>query len=430
MGDERSDVVVIGAGAAGIAAAAAIARAGLSVTVLEARDRIGGRVLSCALPGGDPPIELGAEFLHGLPRPLLRLARRAHLSRYELDGPHVGIFGDHREDVTGVMGEIAEALAGETQDRSFASFLRSQSDGSQRLRALARAYVEGFYASDPAQVGLAAIGAMERASTPLEGDRLFRWREPYAELLTPLVRDAVGRGVVLRLSTSVDALWWHRGAVEVTAHTLSGDRLRVSSRAAVVTIPIGVLRARRGSEGAIAIDPFPTPWRDALAVTHPGALTKVTLRFSIRWWSDETSFLHAPSLPFPTFWTANPIPAPLLTAWAGGPKARALQRLSRGELIDLALTTAARVLDVSRRRLAPTLTGCFFHDWQADPFARCGYAWFAGGGADAPTQLSAPVGGTLYLAGEATSPDRAGTVDGALASGVRAARQVLATINH
>ncbi len=194
------------------------------------------------------------------------------------------------------------------------------------------------------------------------------------------------------------------------------------ARAVLVTVPLGVLRAPRGAEGAIAFSPEPRALRAAAARLESGPIVKLVLRFTEPVWPEGTSFLHAPSAPFPTFWTALPDPSPVITAWAGGGAALPLTALPRDALIAQALSTLRGLL--GGPPLGRKLAGAWMHDWQADPYARGGYAWVPMGSVGAERALAAPIEGTLFFAGEATDPERSGTVDGALASGARAAREV------
>ena len=115
----------------------------------------------------------------------------------------------------------------------------------------------------------------------------------------------------------------------------------------------------------------------------------------------------------------------MLTAWAGGPKADALAGLAEGDLVARAVDALARMLGRPRRTVASQLRSWKTHDWRSDPWSRGAYASVAAGGTAAQRALSRPVDGTLFFAGEATEPKETGTVSGALASGARAARQVL-----
>jgi monoamine oxidase len=132
------------------------------------------------------------------------------------------------------------------------------------------------------------------------------------------------------------------------------------------------------------------------------------------------AFFHAPDAPFPTLWTPLPMHAPLLTCWAGGPKAAKLTGSSEKRLLKQALASVHAIL-----RTDDEPSAFLIHDWQADPFARGAYSYVKVGGTGAREELAAPLEDTLYFAGEATDTEQSGTVGGALASGQRAAREVL-----
>ncbi|PYQ22508.1 MAG: hypothetical protein DMF81_11965 [Acidobacteria bacterium] len=124
----------------------------------------------------------------------------------------------------------------------------------------------------------------------------------------------------------------------------------------------------------------------------------------------------------------NPWRVPVVTAWAGGPRADALSELDEAGLVDRALDSLARALDVPRPRLEELIESWQFHDWRRDPFSRGAYSYVGVGGLPAQRALARPCAGTLFFAGEATEPEEMGTVAGAIASGQRAARQVQARL--
>jgi monoamine oxidase len=132
------------------------------------------------------------------------------------------------------------------------------------------------------------------------------------------------------------------------------------------------------------------------------------------------AFFHSPQAAFPTFWTPLPMHAPLLTAWAGGPKAARLTGSPEKLLLRSALASVRSALGNVDEPSA-----FLIHDWQADPYARGGYSYVRVGGTGAREELAAPLEETLYFAGEATDTEQSGTVGGALASGLRAAKEIL-----
>jgi monoamine oxidase len=215
--------------------------------------------------------------------------------------------------------------------------------------------------------------------------------------------------------------WSKRGVV------LAGARFRTHARATVITVPIGVLPH-------VAIDPAPPQVARALAGLGMGAVARLVFAFRSPVWLESRAlkgrtsagFLHvADGGPFPVWWTVLPERVPMLVAWTGGPTARALSSRPFEDQKSIALSGLARALGTAPSKLAKEVSGAWTHDWQGDPYARGAYSYVRVGGEGAGKALARPVEKTLFFAGEATEPDRSGTVEGALASGLRAARQVL-----
>jgi monoamine oxidase len=399
----RPQVLVIGAGAAGLAAAAALARAGRSVLVVEARDRIGGRCETRRLPGVPAPVELGAEFIHGQPKATLSLLEETNTPA--VDSTRIQLMLDRgRLRTVNAFDEARRAVRRKPRgaDISFAQFLKKQR--LPRLtRTLATMMVQGFDAADPAEAsardiaeewGAAAIGASQ--PRPQGG---------YGRLMEFLSRD-----LELRLDSAVREVRWARGAVEV-----HGDDWSARAPQALITLPLGVLHA-----GSVRF----TPRLDKdLGRLASGPVIRVAMAFDQPFWEQThpgVAFFHNPEAAFPTFWTPLPMHAPLITAWAGGPKAARLTGLPEERLLAEALACVRRVLKTRKR------PGAFLvHDWQADPYARGGYSYVRVGGQGAREALGKPLEETLFFAGEATAVEDSGTVGGALASGIRAAREIL-----
>ncbi|RPH38245.1 FAD-dependent oxidoreductase [bacterium] len=191
-GPLRSDVIIIGAGVAGLAAAKTLSASGLAVTILEARHRIGGRVHTLHDPSLAVPIELGAEFIHGLPPETWGIVRRQSL-------PVVQILGDYWWYEKGRLSgnedfwEQWEKLVGkmkrfESSDRSFLSFLEACCRGksNQPLRERGIAYVEGFHAAHIDRISLRSLRQAEEAQYEIEGSRQFRVASGYDQVTAAL----------------------------------------------------------------------------------------------------------------------------------------------------------------------------------------------------------------------------------------------------
>jgi monoamine oxidase len=425
-------VIVVGAGAAGLAAGARLSSRGVAVTIVEARDRLGGRIDTRGDPVLGVAVERGAEFVHGLPERTLALARRAGAAVREIPGRHEVRAGSRLMDAAATFAaaeEIITALEprpGET----FAATLR-RARARRRFGAaateLAREFARGFYLADPRSASARALMRMTRAIETSGGDLTQRPEGGYARVLEPLVRSIRAAGGALRLSTAVDAIRWRRGHVEVRARGAAGGRVApIPGDRVIVTVPLPILR-----DGALRFHPALPHLRRATAKLEMGPIVKVLLRFRRPLWPTSgprrLAFLHVCGAAVPVWWTLAPSDAPVLVGWAGGPHAEALEGRAERDVLRAAVRSAARGLGHRPGPLEEELDGATVVDWTRDPYVRGGYAVFPAGSEGAQAALARSVEGTIFFAGEATAGDDAGTVEGAIRSGERAAAEVMGT---
>jgi monoamine oxidase len=408
------DVIVIGAGVAGLAAARALCEAGLSVEILEARNRIGGRICTLHDASAGAPIELGAEFMHGRPPELLDILDAAGATALEITGDHL-CFEDESlqrcDRLFSGMDEIFEKM-NRSPERSFQEFIE-HCDCDRRLAAWATAYVEGFNAAPKERISIKSLAIEQKAADAIEGDRLFRIANGYDCVPYWIARQTPQP----RLDTAVTGIEWSRGIVKVFAS--SGGPF--SARCAIITAPLSVLQAR-----AIRFLPDPREHREAIERLAMGHVIRITMRFRKRFWDPHLSFIHSLNESVPTWWTASPLEAPLLTGWMAGPYADKALGLSEDLLVERSLRSLAHLLGVGFDDARGHIVASHMHDWQSDPFACGAYSYVPVGSSDARRVLATPVEDTLYFAGEATCYEgHSGTVHGAIASGQRAARQIL-----
>lgn len=438
--EDGFDVIVIGAGAAGLAAASALTTHDLSVLVLEARERVGGRILTERSPRVPVPLELGAELIHG--RPPSTFAWLARANAAPIDVPSVRFSGR-----AGALRSANAAFAAMRRDLahvelpatdcSFDAFLSGPARGklSARSSALARALVEGFDAADPSDVSvldtLAEWNGKSSADAPT-----FRPEGGYAVLLDALTASLDRSRVELRLGAEVRRVEWRRGRVRVEGRRL-GETFSVVAPRAVITLPVGILASAPDDAAAVRFEPALDAKRRALAALAMGAVLKVLLQFRSPFWEtlddgryEDAVFFFDAAPEFRTFWTTLPARSALLTAWCGGPRARALSGLPKDAISERAIASLAAILgkDVVA---AARLEGVWLHDWQSDPCSRGAYSYVRVGGRGARAELAAPLDDTLYFAGEATDDDGdAATVAGALSSGERAAREIISVMKR
>jgi monoamine oxidase len=434
------DALIVGAGAAGLAAGRALAAAGRRTAIVEARDRVGGRILTehVAYSGGTLPIELGAEFVHGLPRSTWNVAHEAGLATHEIAGSDL-VFANGRlggpapehGPARRVLDEMVEWLERQTpgSDMSFAEYLRLRQIDESLGEPAAR-YVEGFNGADRHRIGIAALAKQQRAEDLIDTDRLFRLGAGYSALTQFLADQFVRAGGELVLAAPVHRIAWRRASVTLSAGSPGASRELHAGRA-LITAPLGVLQA-----GSIEFAPLPGEIFESARRLAMGEALRVVLVFRERFWrdppwcADDLSFVFAPSELPATWWTPMPDRAPAITAWAGGPKATALRRAATGDrsaALDACLTALSTVFGVPRSQLEALLISWHYHDWFADPYARGAYSYVPAGALDAPERMTRPVEDTLYFAGEHTDvTGHWGTVHAALAAGSCAAVAMLA----
>jgi monoamine oxidase len=407
-------VVIIGTGAAGLAAAGELARAGMQPLLLEARRRTGGRIDTLS-DGERAPIELGAEFMHGLAPDVDRLAREHHLAKSEVIDEHWKVRSGKFEelpDFWGKLGRVFEKIPEKGRDRSYVEFVGALRGLDDSTRCLARDYVEGFHGADPERISIQSIAQSEAASERINGTKQFRFVAGYGELVHAMEARAIVSGARVLLNHAVSRLEWRPGRVHGIAR--HGEELRrFEAAAAIITLPLGVLRAR-----SVVFDP-PLPEIDeAVASLETGNVIKVNLRLRPGLWPDDKpGFIHLATEEFPTLWKRRD----LVTAWAGGPKAD--RHGSSADIIHAAIDALSAVFGRDARPFVETAQ---FHNWRNDPFARGAYSYVPLGGLKARDILARPVQRTLFFAGEATAQvGTQATVHGAIESGLRAARAVL-----
>ena len=409
----KTDVLVLGAGVAGLAAARELTRHGVRTIVLEARARIGGRVHTLHDPNWQDPVELGAEFLHGLPR-RLHLPGRFSLRIRAADGEHWATTkGRHHrvDDATSAAFELLGQMKG--PEMTAEKFLR-RGHGKKKDK---HGHAHGIEL-DPNLVSTGFLARESEGSDEVSGEQLFRPTRGY-----DVLPRALASGLTIFESMTVTHVTWKQKRVTVRAHDALGAEHEFSAKAAVVTLPLGVLNS-----GAVRFSPTP-PILERARNLEMGNIVKFIFRFREPFWERtrlrDFTFLHAVEESVPVWWKRRPFKSPIIVGWAAGPKARRFSAkktpLQRAKLALISLERAFGVEDVSR-----LVADWRVIDWGEDPLARGGYLVVPVHRMPVLEAFEAPLEHTLFFAGEHThAHGHAGTVHGALQTGQRAARQWL-----
>ncbi|WP_061016007.1 flavin monoamine oxidase family protein [Microbacterium sp. CCH5-D1] len=426
---EHVDTIVIGAGVSGLSAARLLQDAGRRVVVLEARDRIGGRVhtdRSAAVT------DLGASWIHGVTDSPVADAAAAFGMRtveftvggYQVDSRPIAYYGPdgHRlsdddaaafaADVHAVDAVLVDVIAASHADASYrdvteAALERQGWDAARTQRV--REYLE-HRSEEQYGAWIEELAAHGLDDDTIDGDEVV-FPDGYGVLPARLAE-----GLDVRLEHVVTRIDWSDGIRVDTAHgTFSADTT-------VVTVPVGVLQA-----GAVEIvPPLPAANAEALGRLRMNAFEKVFLRFPDRFW-DEGVYAIRQQGPESRWWhswydlTALHGESTLLT-FAAGPAATATRDWSDSQVVASVLEQLRRLYGdrvVEPIRVLRTA-------WQDDAYSHGSYAYMEPGSTTSDhDDLATPIGERLHLAGEATWTDDPATVPAAMLSGHRAAERIL-----
>jgi monoamine oxidase len=423
MPKSASHFLIVGAGASGLMAARELAGAGKSVTILEARERCGGRIYPLPVEQFGYAAEGGAEFVDGSAPITRALVREARLSL----APLAGMRWSTRGGTLAPGGRrfphadrLHQALAELKADLPVAEFLEryfSDRQFSELRREITR-MLEGYDAADPARISTFALRDewLERGLGP-QG----RIAGGFGALIAFLASDCRRHGAAIHLGAAVTAIEASGGRVAARCR----DGSVHEADAAILTVPLPLL-----SEIAL---PREAGEKTALVSDMGfGNVVKILLRFKTNWWADhggrnlaDLSFLFSDNARVPTWWTQHPASHPVLTGWFAGPKADTVPRLSASELVDMGLASLAEIFALPLERITQELVASTAINWGNDPFARGAYSYATPQTRQAQSILKKS-DGLIFFSGEAlyAGPDM-GTVEAALASGRETAQAIL-----
>ncbi|MEM7343603.1 MAG: NAD(P)/FAD-dependent oxidoreductase [Chloroflexota bacterium] len=411
MADNNNQVIIIGAGLAGLAAAHELDKKGISATVLEARQRVGGRVWSVQLSNG-AWAELGGEWIHGDDMAMNQLATEldmelisAQVDFNQRQG--VGPLGASVPEQSEMLKIAGRAVAAMDEDSiakaTLGDFIDSLS-ASAAQKATLKARFQGTFATDVSQVALRPVAGGFPTTDPQPAFyyRCVGGNQRLGETLANRLPD-------VRLGHVVKAVSYNEQGVTIRCE-VSGESREITGTAVIVTVPFTVL-------SKIDFQPaLPT----ALTTTLQGRLIGVAAKIAVATTSaPPIRGIQDVEVPY-WFWSGigeNHQPRLAITAFAGSAQALDTLGTSSGDPGPW----LARL-----RELNPDLTftgEVHMLDWSTDPYACGSYSAFDNTSFDRTDILTKPVG-RLVMAGEHTAGGYSGTMEGAVQSGTRAAEQV------
>jgi monoamine oxidase len=422
---QQQKVLVIGAGIAGLAAAQELQKNGFQVTVLEGRDRIGGRIYTERTLGF--PVDLGASWIHGITdNPIGNLAREWNIAIKPTDFDNILLYGsngkvisdrdiDSSYELYEKIIERAEILAENSEkDLSLAAAIQ-QVLKSQTLKPQESQLVQWWLNSELIIDRGADLESLSAwwfdEGESFDGD----------DYIFPLGYDQIINGLAKNLN-----IQRQQKVVEINTSnsgvSVTTDRGNFTADAAIVTLPLGVLKS-----GTIKFFPaLPEKKQAAINRLNMGLLNKVVLKFPQQFWPEDYhgfGYISEEKADFGEllnwgFYSQKPA----LMAFTGGSFARKIEQLSETQITD-------RIMRVLRRNYGeriPEPESAIVTRWNQDPFTFGSYSYIPVGGDSSDRDLLAePVGDRLFFAGEATNRDYPSTVHGAYLSGIREAKRLI-----
>lgn len=430
------DVIIIGAGAAGLMAAKKLSSAGLKVSIIEARDRIGGRINSFSDSGGKS-YEGGAEFIHGKLDETLQLLKEAGIEKQELLGEVWQVknrIWSRENEFFKHVDEVIEKLEEIEEDISIDSFLAKffAAPEFKNLRESLTSYIEGYYSAETSKISSKSF-LRELLS---EDEQQYRPVGGYGEMVQYMQKSITEAGGVFQLSIIVKEIRWEKGHCEI----IDNNNTRYVADKVIVTVPLGVWTADEHSEGHIVYIPALPVKKEAAKQMGFGAVIKVLLKFKEDFYHNrllmykaginlsEVQMIITDEL-IPTWWTQHPEKETLLTGWLSGPAAEKMKGESDEAILSKSLESIKDLFNVDVTSIAENLEWSKVFNWTTDPYTRGSYSYSTLYTSKARTILAEPVEDTLFFAGEGLySGPEMGTVEAALTSGKDVASTILRSL--
>lgn len=417
-----SHILIIGAGASGLMAAKNLLEKGHTVTIIEARDRIGGRVHTLT-NGFSIPTEAGAEFVHGQKPFTMELLIESKNKVSLLEGKHYQFWDGKLQKgnvLDGEWGKLLRQLKKLEHDTDMNTFLNEhfREDKYSELRERVKGFVEGYDAADLDRVSAMAL---KEEWEQTDDEHQYHIHGGYITLMNYFHEKITAAGGTVFLSSPVKEIQWSPGnatIVTTTGNKISGDKV-------IITVPLGVLQ-----KGAIQFTPALPEHTIAFHQMGFGGVIKFMFEFHIAFWENrikepfkKVGFMFTDA-GVPTWWSQLPDKTPILTGWQGGPQTFTGVHNSE-TLRDKAIASLQYIFNCSTKEITDQIKHYHIADWTTDPYSYGAYAYVTTETQQALTLLSTPVNNTVYFAGEALyQGPHTGTVEAALLSGRDVSAQI------
>ncbi|MEA5463879.1 FAD-dependent oxidoreductase [Leptothoe sp. PORK10 BA2] len=421
----KKRIVVIGAGLSGLAAAQELHRQGHEVVVVEGRDRIGGRIWTSS-KWADMPLDFGATWIHGTQgNPLTDLADQINAKRLTTSYDRAETYNTSGQSLS----EAEETRLEDFRNRIFGALEKAQNeDPDVSIRQVIEPLSRQFDKSSESyrlinfilsgEIEQEYSGSTERLSAHwYDSGKEFDGNDDLFVQGFGVIPEFLSQGLQIELGQVVTEIQWEQPLVRVIT-----QKTEFLADHVIVTLPLGVLQA-----GKVRFTPeLPQNKQIAIAKLGMGVLNKCYLRFPDTFWSDEVDWLeyisenHGEWTEWVSFKRAANMP--VLLGFNAADRGRALEAWSDEQIVESAMQTLRTINGVS----IPEPIDYQITRWATDPFSLGSYSYNPVGAVPKMRQeLAAPLGNSLFFAGEASNEDYFGTAHGAYLSGLRAAQEIL-----
>jgi monoamine oxidase len=405
------DIIIVGAGVAGLMATKELSAAGYKICVLEADTKPGGRIAT--VHGEfDAPVESGAEFIHSNAPLTLQLLQDAGISYEAFAGEMVtvkkGKWMDEGQPEDHWKLFIQRAAELKT-DMPLYDFLEKYfaAPGYCDFRKSIQIFAEGFVLADITRGSVMQV----KEEWSHQSETQYRVRGGYGKLIDHFTGRCITLGAEIIYNAVVSKINYHSDKVNV----YTDDNRQFNARYVVVTVSLGVLQA-----GIVEFIPALTTHATALRQLGFGAVIKILLQFKDPFWKNyaaDAGFFISHEI-IPTWWTQDLLQNNLLTGWLGGPAAEKKSSESNESLLQTSLQSLAAIFHLDDAGIRQQLDHYKIVCWHNQRHIKGGYSYNTTDSPEAKRILSLPVNGRVFFAGEAVfAGESQGTVEAALQSG-------------
>lgn len=418
-------IIIAGAGAAGLMAARDLSLKGYKVIVLEAANRIGGRMHTLLNKGFSKPVEAGAEFVHGKLPITLQLLKQAGIVYKPIGGKtyHIEKGKLERQNNAAIgWDELSKQMEALKDDKTIAEFLAQyfSDDKYEELRESVIRFAEGF---DLADINKVSVFALRDEWMNEEGEQ-YRIEGGYIKLVDHLVNQCASADCVIHTSTQITSITHNNEGVNVTVkngQTFRGDKI-------IVTVPLGILQLPQEHPSYLHFNPAIPEYIEAAKQIGFGSVVKILMEFKKTFWSDlakNIGFAFGEEK-VPTWWTQSPNNFPLLTGWLGGGNESRFKNVSKQELFEHSLTSLSNMFNKPIDELKGLLQAWHISNWKDEPHIEGAYSYDMVESKKARQLLIKPINNSVFFAGEGLYEGHApGTVEAALSTGKDVAKLII-----